>query len=533
MPLLSAAGGSIRRRLEPAVGGPARTRVVVLFACVLALESADLATVGSVGPQLESQLHISNTELGLLAAISTFVGAVMTVPFGVLADRVRRVDLLAGAVASWTLAMTVSATAQSYGWLLLSRIGLGAVTAVAAPVIASLTGDLFPTAERGKIYGYVLSGELLGTGFGFVISGGVSSALSWRWGFAILALPALLLAGVIRRVLVEPARGGQSRLDPGASRILSAEEAAHRPEDSSAAAAERESDAEVEMAIRAIVSDGVRAEPDDVLHQDPGRMSLWRVIRYVLSIRTNRWLIVASAIGYFFFAGMRTFGVVFVRGHYSLSEGSAVAMLFVAGLGSLAGVLVAGRLADRLVLRGEVTARVLVGAISYSVVAVFLAPAILVNAVAIALPLLIVAGAGLGAPNPPLDAARLDIMPASLWGRAEGVRTMVRNTAQAGAPLLFGVIADTLGGGGGALSAGASQQVSAATSRGLEYTFLIMLVPLALNGVLLLVTARRSYPTDVATAIATERSVARATAPARAPLSPSSPGSVLSEDASG
>jgi hypothetical protein len=106
-----------------------------------------------------------------------------------------------------------------------------------------------------------------------------------------------------------------------------------------------------------------------------------------------------------------------------------------------------------------------------------------------AVPLLIVAGAGLGAPNPPLDAARLDIMPASLWGRAEGVRTMVRNTAQAGAPLLFGVIADTLG-GGGALSAGASQQVSAA--------------------------------------IATERSVARGTALARAPLSPSSPGSVLS-----
>ena len=50
-----------------------------------------------------------------------------------------------------------------------------------------------------------------------------------------------------------------------------------------------------------------------------------------------------------------------------------------------------------------------------------------------------VAGAALlSAANPPLDAARLDIMPAGLWGRAESVRTFVRSLAQALAPLLFG-----------------------------------------------------------------------------------------------
>lgn len=487
--------------------------MVVLFGCVLALESADLATVGSVGPQLESQLHISNTELGLLAAISTFVGAVMTVPLGFLVDRVRRLDLLAGAVAIWALAMVISATAQDYEWLLLSRVGLGCVTAAAAPAIASLTGDLFPAAERGRIYGYILSGELLGAGFGFVVSGGVASAVSWRWGFAILALPALGLAAVIRRALVEPARGGGSRLDPGAERIVPAGETPGR--DGLRAAVDRP-EPEVEMVRLASVSAGAEPEREHVLHKDPGQMSLWRVIRYVIVIRTNRWLIAASAIGYFFFAGMRTFGVVFVRGHYSLSEAAAIAVLFVAGLGSLAGVLVSGRLADQLVLRGKVTARILVGAISYSVVVVFLAPAILIKSALIALPLLIVAGAGLGAPNPPLDAARLDIVPASLWGRAEGVRIMVRNTAQAIAPIIFGALADALSGRSGSAlaSSSSSGQVSAATSHGLEYAFLIMLVPLALNGILLLFVPRRSYPTDVATALATERSAVRAAGPA-------------------
>jgi uncharacterized oxidoreductase len=39
-------------------------------------------------------------------------------------------------------------------------------------------------------------------------------------------------------------------------------------------------------------------------------------------------------------------------------------------------------------------------------------------------------------------------MPSQLWGRAEGLRTVVRTTAEAGAPLLFGVMAGALGGSG-------------------------------------------------------------------------------------
>jgi len=43
-----------------------------------------------------------------------------------------------------------------------------------------------------------------------------------------------------------------------------------------------------------------------VLYTDPTGMSLWSAARYGLSIRTNRVLIVSSALGYFFFSGLRT-----------------------------------------------------------------------------------------------------------------------------------------------------------------------------------------------------------------------------------
>jgi len=111
--------------------------------------------------------------------------------------------------------------------------------------------------------------------------------------------------------------------------------------------------------------------------------------------------------------------------------------------------------------------------------------------------------AAISVANPPLDAARLDIMPAELWGRAESVRTALRTVGQATAPLLVGAIADLVVGIAprqapvGTHTGG----VSSATARGLQYSFLLTLIALAAAGVILL-KARHTYARDVATASA-------------------------------
>ena len=473
---------SVIARIHRSTGGPEQTRVIALLACVLALESADLSTVGAVAPQLQTAFGITETQLGLLAAVSTFVGALATVPFGALVDRVIRTRLLVGAVLVWALAMAVSAAAPDYQWLLFTRLGLGAVTAAAAPTIASLTGDLFAPAERGRTYGFILSGELLGAAIGYVVCGSLASALSWRWGFGVLAPPAMLLALAIWRRLDEPARGGRDRLTSPAENARSR--------------------ASGEAAREAVAAQDVSPVRSHVLDEGSAEMKLPQAIRYVLSIATNRWLIAASAIGYFFFAGMRTFALVFVRGHFSLSQVTTTAVLFLAGLGAIAGVLVSGRVADRLLGRGRLDARITVGAVAYLFATACLIPVLATGTLGFALPFLVLAGAGLSAPNPPLDAARLDIVPSWLWGRAEGVRTFLRQTAQAAAPLLFGAIADALG--GARISASAHGPVSPQAARALTQTFWLMLIPLLVGGIILLV-ARRGYPRDVATAAACER----------------------------
>jgi hypothetical protein len=126
---------------------------------------------------------------------------------------------------------------------------------------------------------------------------------------------------------------------------------------------------------------------------------------------------------------------------------------------------------------------VLVAAVAAAATPVLFVPVLVTRSVLAALPYLVAAALALSAQNPPIDAARLDVMPARLWGRAEGVRSLARAGAQAVAPILFGAVADLLGGG----------------HSGLLWAFAIMLLPLGASAYFLF-WAVRTVPADVATA---------------------------------
>ncbi|HLI39355.1 MAG TPA: MFS transporter [Streptosporangiaceae bacterium] len=497
-------GRAARRRLVTLLGGSARTQVIVLLACVLALSSADTSTVGASAVELRGALHISNTDIGVLVAVTSVVGAVFSLPFGMLADRARRTWILAFATAIWGAAMVWSAAVTSFGQLLQARLLLGAVTAVTGPVVASLVGDWFPGAERGKVYGYILTGELLGAGVGFSITGDIA-ALSWRAAFVVLALPAFVLAVVVFR-LPEPRRGGQSALlpEPGSRPAASAGPAgAAGPQDSAVppgampgAGGQRAGpgrgtgpgEPQAPDAQKLAAQRGIEPDMRLARRARPG-MGFGAAVGYVLSVRTNVALIVSGACGYYFLAGVQTFGMEFVRGWYGVGPFLADAFMLVIGTGAVIGVLVAGPVGDTLLRRGYLSGRVVVAGVAAAATVFLFIPALITRSTLTALPYIVVAAFALTAQNPPIDAARLDIMPPWLWGRAEGVRTFLRTAAQALAPVLFGVFADDVFGGG---------------TDGLRWTFVVMLVPLAASAVFLFAAARR-YPADVATAGAAVR----------------------------
>jgi MFS family permease len=473
--MASAAASAGSRRLTYLLGGAERTRVIIVLAAVLGLSGADVATVGASATELRAGLHITNTDIGLLVAVSSLVGAVASLPFGVLADRVRRTRVLGFSIVLWGAAMFWSATASDFTELLWTRLFLGAVTASAGPMVASLVGDWFGSWERGRIYGVILAGEFVGAGVGFAVTGNIA-ALSWRAAFVILALPAFVLAVTVWR-LREPERGGKG--------VLASETRPPPPEAALADEGPQETDAQR-------LARAHRIEPDPELVVTPSqarRMGLVRATRYVLRVRTNIFLIAASACGYYFLAGVETFGSEFAKEQYRIDQAFANLLLLVIGGGALAGVLAGGTIGDWLLQRGRLSARVLTPAFAAAATVALFIPAIFTRGATTAVPYLTAAAFFIGAQNPPLDAARLDIMPPLLWGRAEAVRTLLRSLAIALAPLLFGAVSDHVFGGG---------------RSGLQWTFVLMLLPLAASAWLLF-RSRETYPPDVATAAASAK----------------------------
>jgi MFS family permease len=457
--------------------------VILVLGGVLALSSADTATVGASATVLRHALHIDNADIGLLVAVNAVVAAIASVPFGVFADRLRRTTTLGLSIVLWGGCMVWSATAHSFGGLLVTRLFLGIATASAGPVVASMLGDWFASGERGRIYSYVLTGELFGAGIGFAVTGDIAQ-LSWRAAFVILALPAFFIAWAVLK-LPEPVRGGGGAIPPGALRIPVAADIAHVPGEQPA----EEQELEETDAQRVSREQGIRPDTGNVLVGDARQMNLAAATRYILSIRTNVVMIVAGACGYFYLAGVQTFGAELVHQQYGIDQALANLLILALGVGAVIGVLVGGRLGDALLARGHLNGRMLVAAITSGIAALAFIPALLTHHPGRALPYLILAAFGLSAQNPPLNAARLDIMIPSLWGRAEGVRTFLRTAAQALAPVLFGTVSDVVFGN---------------RQGALHWTFLVMLIPLFASSIVLF-RAMSSYPRDVATAAAATR----------------------------
>ena len=192
------------------------------------------------------------------------------IPVGMLVDRYKRVPILSGSIVLWSVASLLSAFAGSYSGLLLTRLLLGAVTASAGPAIASLTGDYFPARERGRMYAYILGGEIAGTAVGFIISGTVASLIDWRAAFVLLAIPGFFLArdsvadgarAAARRA--EPARAGGDRPRRGGVRVSLAGRVAP------VGAGQADAPADDELAHEAAEQRGVVPNPRAGAKEDP------------------------------------------------------------------------------------------------------------------------------------------------------------------------------------------------------------------------------------------------------------------------
>jgi predicted MFS family arabinose efflux permease len=157
---------------------------------------------------VKAEFGLSDKVMGLMNGFmfSLFYAA-LGVPLALLADRANRRNLIAAAVAAWSVMTVFCGMATTALQLVLARIGVAAGEAGAGPASQSIVADLFAPRERALPMAILATGTNFGILFGFVAGGLLSAAFGWRMAFIAVGVPGLLMAVIILLAMREPRRG--------------------------------------------------------------------------------------------------------------------------------------------------------------------------------------------------------------------------------------------------------------------------------------------------------------------------------------
>ena len=202
-------------RLEPAPAEDTRSWGVLAVLCfVYALNFLDRQLLSILAKPIQDSLHVTDGQLGLIGGLYfAFFYCFIAVPVGWFADRTNRVGVLSLACAIWSAATAACGLAVSYPQLVVARMTVGFGEAGGVPPSYALISDLFPPGRRGTAFGIYNLGAVVGIAFGIAFGASIAAAFDWRWAFIAIGAVGMLTAAAVRLFVREPERG---RFDVGA-----------------------------------------------------------------------------------------------------------------------------------------------------------------------------------------------------------------------------------------------------------------------------------------------------------------------------
>lgn len=193
---------------EPAEGGIYRWYVLGMLTLVSLFSVADRLVFGILIEDIKAEFSLNDFQIGLLGGLAFAITYVIAgFPAARLADRSVRKNIIAAAIAFWSLMTALCGAATSFWLLFLARTGVGVGEGCSGPASQSLVADYFRREELAKAMGFLTIGASMGTVTGLMAGGLLSEAFGWRWAFVLMGLPGVLLGFVLFLTVREPKRG--------------------------------------------------------------------------------------------------------------------------------------------------------------------------------------------------------------------------------------------------------------------------------------------------------------------------------------
>ncbi|MCH2170447.1 MFS transporter [Myxococcota bacterium] len=268
-----------------------------LIVLVTMFNTVDRHIISILLDDIKHDLALTDRQLGwILGPSFTIVYTLAVFPLARWSDRGVRRNIIALGLSFWSFFTFLTAWTQTFIQLFVMRMGVGLGEASASPAAQSLISDSVPPEQRSRGLSIMSIGGVLGLAVGMAGGGWINELWGWRTAFVAAGLPGLALALLFRMTVREPERGAQ--------------------------------------------------EKRDISREKSGNW--WEDSRYLLSLPSMRWLILAHALALFYTMAKGAWEPTFIRRVYDMGSGAAGTWyFFTTPIPSMAGLFFGGWICDR------------------------------------------------------------------------------------------------------------------------------------------------------------------------------------------
>ena len=183
------------------------TRLMAVLCLTFGFVFFDQNAMSYLGPFVQKDLNLSNTEVGALSSALSFAFALSALAVGYLSDKTgKRKSILLVTVVIFSLCSALSGLASSFAILFLSRMLMGTAEGGVLPISQSLIALESDEKRRGLNAGVMqnLGSNLIGSSIAPIVLVWIANHYHWRSAFYLAAIPGLICAFLLWKVVREP-----------------------------------------------------------------------------------------------------------------------------------------------------------------------------------------------------------------------------------------------------------------------------------------------------------------------------------------
>ncbi|MCB2048885.1 MAG: MFS transporter [Novosphingobium sp.] len=198
--------------------------VLAMLLGVYVFNFLDRMLLSILAAPIQSELKLSDGEMGLLGGLAFAVlYSTLAVPLSALADRTGRVRVITWCLVAWSMFTALCGVATSFWQIFLARLGVGVGEAGGVAPSYAVIGEWFAPERRASALAIYSLGIPLGSAFGLLAGGYIAEQINWRVAFIVIGLAGAIFAPLFRLLVKdrpEPVASASSSQAPGLGATL-------------------------------------------------------------------------------------------------------------------------------------------------------------------------------------------------------------------------------------------------------------------------------------------------------------------------